>query len=139
VLLLQIVGAFVKFGEVIQDCLQEVWLDQEDAALLKEGEEVTLMDWGNAVIKVYTCPVDPQHLDCLCTLDMPKCPIPTPASLVTDSSFRNLLTQHNTTQREPPFPSHMYFHDGECATLHSSSCLGWERVDVKLLSTRVCR
>lgn len=30
--------------------LQEVWLDQEDVLLLKEGEEVTLMDWGNAIV-----------------------------------------------------------------------------------------
>ena len=29
---------------------QEVWLDQEDVQLLKEGEEVTLMDWGNAIV-----------------------------------------------------------------------------------------
>lgn len=32
--------------------LQDVWLDQEDAQVLKEGEEVTLMDWGNAVVQV---------------------------------------------------------------------------------------
>lgn len=31
--------------------VQEVWLDQEDVQLLKEGEEVTLMDWGNAVVQ----------------------------------------------------------------------------------------
>lgn len=31
---------------------QEIWLDQADASLLKEGEEVTLMDWGNAIIEV---------------------------------------------------------------------------------------
>ena len=30
--------------------VQEVWLDQEDVQLLKEGEEVTLMDWGNAFV-----------------------------------------------------------------------------------------
>ncbi|KAL3146233.1 hypothetical protein ABBQ32_002935 [Trebouxia sp. C0010 RCD-2024] len=30
---------------------KEVWLDQEDVQLLKEGEEVTLMDWGNAVVQ----------------------------------------------------------------------------------------
>jgi len=27
-----------------------VWLEQADAAALAEGEEVTLMDWGNALI-----------------------------------------------------------------------------------------
>lgn len=31
--------------------VQEVWLDQEDVQLLKEGEEVTLMDWGNAFVQ----------------------------------------------------------------------------------------
>jgi hypothetical protein len=29
-----------------------VWLDQADGQVLTEGEEVTLMDWGNAIIKV---------------------------------------------------------------------------------------
>ena len=51
---------------------QEVWLDQEDALLLTEGEEVTLMDWGNAVIQVWarqpwqvtTAPVPPGMLPC---------------------------------------------------------------------------
>ncbi len=32
-----------------------IFLDAEDVALLKEGEEVTLMDWGNAFIKNITC------------------------------------------------------------------------------------
>ena len=32
--------------------MQEVWLEQEDAAAVSEGEEVTLMDWGNAIIRV---------------------------------------------------------------------------------------
>ena len=34
--------------------MQQVWLDQEDVQLLKEGEEVTLMDWGNAIVKKIT-------------------------------------------------------------------------------------
>ena len=32
--------------------LQDVLLEQADAAAISEGEEVTLMDWGNAIIKV---------------------------------------------------------------------------------------
>jgi hypothetical protein len=32
--------------------LDRVWLDQADGQEVKEGEEVTLMDWGNAIIKV---------------------------------------------------------------------------------------
>ena len=32
--------------------LQEILLETQDAELLHEGEEVTLMDWGNAIIKV---------------------------------------------------------------------------------------
>ena len=35
--------------------LQEVWLDQEDVQLLHEGEEITLMDWGNAFVEVSAC------------------------------------------------------------------------------------
>jgi glutamyl-tRNA synthetase len=33
-----------------------VWLEQEDAAALSEGEEVTLMDWGNAIVQVLVPP-----------------------------------------------------------------------------------
>ncbi len=44
-----------------------IWLDQADAATLAEGEEVTLMDWGNAIIKVRA------HRGCAsCTLE-PGC------------------------------------------------------------------
>lgn len=31
--------------------MQDIWLDQEDVQLLKEGEEVTIMDWGNAIVE----------------------------------------------------------------------------------------
>ncbi len=31
-----------------------IWIDQADAKELKEGEEVTLMDWGNAIVKSFT-------------------------------------------------------------------------------------
>ena len=31
--------------------VQDVWLEQEDAQLLHDGEEVTLMDWGNAIVE----------------------------------------------------------------------------------------
>ncbi|EIE22615.1 glutamyl-tRNA synthetase, putative [Coccomyxa subellipsoidea C-169] len=30
---------------------KEVWLEQEDAQAISEGEEVTLMDWGNAIVQ----------------------------------------------------------------------------------------
>lgn len=33
-------------------CCVQVWLDQADGQVLTEGEEVTLMDWGNVIIKV---------------------------------------------------------------------------------------
>ena len=36
--------------------LQVLWLDQEDAQAVAEGEEVTLMDWGNAIIRVRPAP-----------------------------------------------------------------------------------
>ncbi len=31
---------------------RSLWLDQADAAAVAEGEEVTLMEWGNAVVEV---------------------------------------------------------------------------------------
>ncbi|KAH7661658.1 Glutamyl/glutaminyl-tRNA synthetase protein [Dioscorea alata] len=30
---------------------RRIWLDYADASLISEGEEVTLMDWGNAIVK----------------------------------------------------------------------------------------
>ncbi|GFR43005.1 hypothetical protein Agub_g4005 [Astrephomene gubernaculifera] len=33
---------------------RQLWIEQVDAATLKEGEEVTLMEWGNAIIKTIT-------------------------------------------------------------------------------------
>ena len=44
--------------------VQEIWLDQEDAQLLQEGEEVTLMDWGNAIVKVQAWPSCKQTVVC---------------------------------------------------------------------------
>ena len=31
--------------------MNRVWIDQADALEIKEGEEVTLMDWGNTIIR----------------------------------------------------------------------------------------
>ena len=31
--------------------MSQIWLEQVDAALLKVGEEITLMDWGNCIVK----------------------------------------------------------------------------------------
>lgn len=31
--------------------LQRIWWDQADAAVVAEGEEVTLMGWGNAIVR----------------------------------------------------------------------------------------
>ena len=39
---------------------QVLWLDQADAQAVADGEEVTLMDWGNAIIRVRAC--QQQHL-----------------------------------------------------------------------------
>ena len=36
---------------LILPLVQDIYLETQDAELLKEGEEVTLMDWGNAIIK----------------------------------------------------------------------------------------
>ena len=40
-------------------CVQEIWLEQEDAQAISEGEEVTLMDWGNAIVQVPSPPHSP--------------------------------------------------------------------------------
>ncbi|DBA68340.1 TPA: hypothetical protein ACH3X2_013650 [Trebouxia sp. C0005] len=37
---------------------KEVWLDAEDVQLLSEGEEVTLMDWGNAIVQTISKSAD---------------------------------------------------------------------------------
>ncbi len=42
--------------------MQVLWLDQADAQVVAEGEEVTLMDWGNAIIRVRQ-----QHCFEICT------------------------------------------------------------------------
>ncbi|GAX82872.1 hypothetical protein CEUSTIGMA_g10298.t1 [Chlamydomonas eustigma] len=38
-------------GKKSQLRLSKIWLDQADAQEIKEGEEVTLMDWGNMIVK----------------------------------------------------------------------------------------
>ena len=40
-----------EVGKKVQVRLNAVWLDQGDAALLEDGEETTLMGWGNAVVE----------------------------------------------------------------------------------------
>lgn len=35
-----------------------LWLEQVDVQAVKEGEEVTLMDWGNCFIRVSPAPAD---------------------------------------------------------------------------------
>ena len=42
--------------------LQDIWLEQDDAQLLHAEEEVTLMDWGNAVIKTIKHGADGQKI-----------------------------------------------------------------------------
>eukprot|EP00921_Rhytidocystis_pertsovi_P007223 GHVQ01012125.1.p1 GENE.GHVQ01012125.1~~GHVQ01012125.1.p1 ORF type:complete len:778 (-),score=118.18 GHVQ01012125.1:116-2449(-) len=37
-------------GQVVQAFSNEVWLDKDDAELIEEGEEITLMRWGNAIV-----------------------------------------------------------------------------------------
>ncbi|RMZ57589.1 hypothetical protein APUTEX25_001789 [Auxenochlorella protothecoides] len=38
-------------GEKIQTRTNRIWWDQADAAVVAEGEEVTLMGWGNAIVR----------------------------------------------------------------------------------------
>jgi len=38
-------------GKKSQLRLNRIWIDQADALEIKEGEEVTLMDWGNTIIR----------------------------------------------------------------------------------------
>lgn len=63
--------------------MQLIWLDQEDAALLHEGEEVTLMEWGNAIIRVHF------HVAFRAFLDIQK-------SMHLFSSFNTVLACHAT-------------------------------------------
>ncbi|EOB12057.1 cytoplasmic glutamyl-tRNA synthetase [Nosema bombycis CQ1] len=44
-----------------------IWISQEDASLLKEGEEFTLMNWGNAIV---TEKIVKNHLTLSLTLDL---------------------------------------------------------------------
>jgi glutamyl-tRNA synthetase len=45
---------YAPAGKKSQFRLNKIWLDQADAQEIKEGEEVTLMDWGNMIVKVKT-------------------------------------------------------------------------------------
>ncbi|WOL03223.1 glutamate--tRNA ligase, cytoplasmic [Canna indica] len=38
-------------GQKATTYTKRIWLDYEDASSITEGEEVTLMDWGNAIVK----------------------------------------------------------------------------------------
>lgn len=38
-------------GEKATTYTKRIWLDQADAAAISAGEEVTLMDWGNAIVE----------------------------------------------------------------------------------------
>ena len=42
--------------------LQIVWLEQEDAKVISQGEEVTLMDWGNAIVEVWPLQTYPMQV-----------------------------------------------------------------------------
>ncbi len=48
----EVPSAVLKFP----GALQVLWLDQADAQAMAEGEEVTLMDWGNAIIRARPLP-----------------------------------------------------------------------------------
>lgn len=38
-------------GDKATTYMKRIWIDQDDAQLMSTNEEVTLMDWGNAIIK----------------------------------------------------------------------------------------
>ncbi|XP_008658555.1 glutamyl-tRNA synthetase, cytoplasmic isoform X1 [Zea mays] len=42
---------FVGAGKKATTFANRIWLDYADAAAISKGEEVTLMDWGNAIVK----------------------------------------------------------------------------------------
>eukprot|EP00201_Polytomella_parva_P009213 CAMPEP_0175064070 /NCGR_PEP_ID=MMETSP0052_2-20121109/15117_1 /TAXON_ID=51329 ORGANISM="Polytomella parva, Strain SAG 63-3" /NCGR_SAMPLE_ID=MMETSP0052_2 /ASSEMBLY_ACC=CAM_ASM_000194 /LENGTH=719 /DNA_ID=CAMNT_0016330357 /DNA_START=184 /DNA_END=2343 /DNA_ORIENTATION=+ len=52
-------------GEKTQVRLNQIWIDQADAKELKDGEEVTLMDWGNAIVEKITRSEDGQTVTAL--------------------------------------------------------------------------
>jgi len=41
---------YPALGNKIVTFTNRAWLEKEDAASIEQGEEVTLMDWGNAII-----------------------------------------------------------------------------------------
>lgn len=43
---------YPEAGKKVMNRSADIWLDQADAQAIKEGEEVTLMDWGNCIIQV---------------------------------------------------------------------------------------
>lgn len=54
IFLFQVLPRHKKFegaGKKATTFTRVVWLEQADAAAIKEGEEVTLMDWGNAFVR----------------------------------------------------------------------------------------
>jgi hypothetical protein len=114
-----------KCGVINQNCQQEVWLDQEDAALLKEGEEVTLMDWGNAIIKACSCPVGRDIRGCLFIPPPPSRPLEvtenfilTPASLGLHISFATSQKEKkHTTWPDVKFSPHTHLQKGECMSV----------------------
>jgi glutamyl-tRNA synthetase len=53
-----------SLGQKVIQYFHKVYIEKEDAALIKEGEELTLMDWGNAIIDKIT-----KHDDGSVTLD----------------------------------------------------------------------
>jgi len=44
-------GWCADVGKKATTMTSAVWLDQVDAATISEGEEVTLMDWGNCIVR----------------------------------------------------------------------------------------
>lgn len=49
---------YAAAGNKIQQRSDRIWWDQADAAAVSEGEEVTLMGWGNAIVRAITKAAD---------------------------------------------------------------------------------
>ncbi len=62
-------------GKKSQLRLNKIWLDQADALEVKEGEEVTLMDWGNMIIKVQSGVTQGGVVPLLMPFSPERCPL----------------------------------------------------------------
>lgn len=58
---------YAEAGSKVVVRQSEIWIDFADAQVISEGEEITLMDWGNCIIKVKHI-LTLSHISLFCSL-----------------------------------------------------------------------